>query len=180
VDTNRDSTRVIIYTNALGHLDPSLRLSNYPSMRMGPVNSSACNGQDIFVFNLVLSDKHWQIGTDGSAKMLEGPLAWRVENTSYEPFISLDAAIRYVIQRRDKTTDPVLKKNAAGTLAVLTFFKRHLAEDLPTLLIAEAGDPCGGGSEALYLRLGTSLPPFPPTRQVLRLRGALSRFLGPI
>ena len=52
VDTNRDSTRVIIYTNALGDLDPSLRLSNYPSMRMGPVNSSACNGQDIFVFNL--------------------------------------------------------------------------------------------------------------------------------
>jgi hypothetical protein len=152
VDTNRDSTRVIIYTNALGDLDPSLRLSNYPSMRMGPVNSSACNGQDIFVFNLALSDKHWEIATDGSAKVLEGPLAWRVENISYEPFISLDAAIRYVIQRRDKTTDPLLKENASATLAVLTFFKLHIFEDLPPVLIAKAGDPCGGGNAALGLR----------------------------
>jgi hypothetical protein len=147
VDTNRDSTRVVIYTNALGDLDSSLRLTNYPSVRMGPVNNSACNGQDIFGFMLVLSDKHWEIAADGSAKVHEGPLAWRVENISYDPFISLDVAIRYVMQRRDKTTDPLLKENAEATLAVLTFFKRHLGEELPPVLMAKAGDSCMGGAQ---------------------------------
>jgi hypothetical protein len=141
VDTNRDSTRAIVYTNALGHLDSALRLLKYPSWRLGPVNSSACNGQDIFLFHFVLSEKYWETTANGTAKELDGPRAWRVEDTSYEPFITLDTAIRYVTEKRDKTADPVIKKNANRTLTILKYYKK--GKPLPDELSSGAGGSCG-------------------------------------
>ena len=95
-----DTADAGISTNSLGELDSSLYLTNYPSER--PVNSpnNACNGDDMFGFTLLLSDKHWEIAADGSVTELDGPLAWRIRDTSFEPLITLDTAIRYVKQAR--------------------------------------------------------------------------------
>lgn len=143
IDTNGDSSYVSISTNSLGELDSSLRLSNYPSMRLPLVtpSASACYGDDRFGFRLVLSDKHWEIATDGTAKEFNGPLAWRVEDTSFEPLISLDTAMRYVRQVRDKTTDPVVKKNAARTLTILKHYKQ--GKPLSDELSSGTGGGCG-------------------------------------
>jgi hypothetical protein len=142
IDTNGDSSYVSIFTNSLGELDSSLRLSNYPSMRLplDTPSASACYGDDRFGFNLVLSDKHWEIATDGTAEEFNGPLAWRIENTSFEPLITLDTAMRYVSQVRDKTTDLDVKMKAARTLTILNYYKQ--GKTLPSKLSSGVSGGC--------------------------------------
>jgi hypothetical protein len=142
VGTGGDSIEVQVSTNSLGDLDSSLRLSNSSSMRLPLVtpSSSACYGDDRFGFNLLLSYKHWEIATDGTAKELNGPLAWRIEDTSFEPLITLDTAIRYVRQVSDRTTDPAIKTNAVRTLSILKYYKQ--GNPLPDELSSDATGGC--------------------------------------
>jgi hypothetical protein len=90
---------------------------------------------------LLLSDKHWQVATDGTAKELDGPLAWRIEDTSFQPLITLNTAIRYVRQVREKTPNPVVKRNAASTLSILEYYKQ--GKPLPEELSTGAKGGCG-------------------------------------
>jgi len=142
-DINGDSGFFTLLTNALGDLDSSMHLSGYPSMRvpLATPSASACFGDDRFGFSLLLSDKHWEIAKDSTVKELDGPLAWRIEDTSFEPLITLDTAIRYARQARDKTTDPVVKSNATRTLTILTYYKE--GKPLPDELSSSAGGGCG-------------------------------------
>ncbi len=142
IETNGDTTGFDISANSLGELDSSLRLSNYPSFRMLPGNNnSACYGDDYLGITLLLSGKHWQIAADGTVKELDGPLAWRIEDTFFEPFITLETAIRYVTEGRDKTADPIIKKNAARTLSILKYYKQ--GKPLPDSLSSGASGGCG-------------------------------------
>ena len=143
VETDDHTVGFDISTNPLGELDSSMRLSNYPSVRMLPGNnSSACYGDDHLGLTLLLSEKHWQIAPGGTVKELDGPLAWRIEDTFFEPFITLDTAIRYVGQTRDNTADLVIKKNAARTLAILRNYKQ--GRPLPKQLLSDSPAGCGG------------------------------------
>jgi len=143
VDSNGDSAEAEVSTNSLGELDLSMRLSNYPSMRQpldGP-SASACFGDDKFGFSLLLSSKHWKIAKDGTVKESDGPLAWRVEYTSFQPLITLDTAIRYVTRMRDETSDPAIKTNAAKTLRILQYYKD--GKPLPDEFSSDASGGCG-------------------------------------
>lgn len=138
-----DSADAGVSTNSLGQLDLSMRLSNYPSMRqpLDGSSNSACFGDDNFEFTLLLSSKHWKIAKDGTVKELEGPLAWRIEYTSFQPLITLDTAIRYVTRTRDETSDPAVKTNAAETLRILQYYKD--GKPLPEDLSSDASGGCG-------------------------------------
>jgi hypothetical protein len=134
---------IIVSTNSLGELDASLRLRDYPSMRL-PLTTpslSACFGDDKFGFSLVLTEKHWETSKDGAVRELNGPLAWKIEETSFEPLITLDTAIRYAKQQSEKTADPVVKRNAARTLRILNAYKKG-APLLPELS-SDATGGCG-------------------------------------
>src|SRR6266567_1961749 len=52
-----------------------------------------------------------------------GPSRWRIEEAPAEQWISVNAAIRYVTQIRDTTTDPEIKQNAEKTLASLSRYR---------------------------------------------------------
>lgn len=134
---------VEVSTNSLGTLDASMRLRNYPPGRLLPSNSSAnaCYGDDRFGFTLLLSEKRWEIAKNGLVKELDSPLAWRVEDTSFVPLITLDAAMRYVRQVANKTADPVVKRNAARTLRILDYFSQ--GKLLPKELSSGASGGCG-------------------------------------
>jgi hypothetical protein len=113
-----DTAEIGVRANSLGDLDSSLRLSGSPSCKPSPV--SACYGDTGgFGYTFLLSEKPW----DGTGKESTGPLAWRIyefdPEKPEEPQITLDTAIRFVTQMRDKTNDPVVKKNADKTLATL-------------------------------------------------------------
>jgi hypothetical protein len=132
-----------ISTNSLGDLDSSARLSNYPSMRTPLVipSTSACFGDDMFGFTLLLTDKHWEIAGNGAVRQSDGPVAWRIEDTSFEPLITLDTAIRYVRRMRDSTSDPVIKANALRTLRILKYYKQ--GKLLPAALSSSEPGGCG-------------------------------------
>jgi len=140
--TNGDLAEATVSTNWLGELDTALRLSNYPSIRVPPgaPTASACVGDIKFGFNLLLSQKHWETAQDGTVKELDGPLAWRVEDTTFRPLITLDAAICYVRQARNQTTDRAVKLNAARTLTILGYFKR--GQPLPSKLCSKESRGC--------------------------------------
>ena len=140
VDINGDFGHVSVSTNSLGHLDSSLRLLEYPSGP--PAADSACLGDDYFGFNMLLSERHWQTATDGTVKEIDGPLGWRIEDTSFEPLLTLDTSIRYVTQVRDQTTDPVVKRHASRTLSILNYYKQ--GKPLPNELASHASRGCGG------------------------------------
>lgn len=119
--TRSDSSEIAISVRPLGELGTTLHLSTNSRL---PGNNSACCDENYLGFTLVLSDKHWQVAPDGTVKEFEVPLAWRVEDTSFSPIMTLAAAVRYVEEEKDKSSDPAVRKNAASTLAILKSRKR--------------------------------------------------------
>ena len=142
-DTKGNSSHVSISTNSLGELDSSLRLSDYPPMRLplGVPSTSACYGDDYFGFNLLLSGKRRVATQSGAADQFERPLAWRIGDASFEPLITLDTAIRYVSGMREKAKAPAVKKNATRSLRILEYYKQ--GKFLPDELSSDATGGCG-------------------------------------
>jgi hypothetical protein len=61
-------------------------------------------------------------GADGNplpAKPLSYPKRWLIEGPPVPPFLTVTAAIRYVLEQRSKTSDPEIIKNADESLALL-------------------------------------------------------------
>lgn len=74
----------------------------------------------IRTYRLVLTERHWEIGADGlSEHEVTGPPEWRIEGSLSVRSASREAAIRYVIERRDKMTDLAIRNNADRTIAIL-------------------------------------------------------------
>ncbi len=111
---------VIVGVHGICEINSELRSSRWPP---------AATGKDGAFWKLVLTNKHWELGTDGNAaREVTGSAEWRIDSagsggTGNEIWLTVGAAIRYVTQMRDKTTNPVVKQNADRTLSIL---KRHL------------------------------------------------------
>lgn len=73
-------------------------------------------------YNLVFSGQDWELGSDGKVRPFTGTTnvqGMRIIN--FPQYITLNraVAIRYVTEMRDKSTDPITKKNADKTIATL-------------------------------------------------------------
>jgi hypothetical protein len=86
-------------------------------------NSKTGTDGNIGVYHLILTDKHWEHGADGSAKEVTGPLHWKIDGPLTRRWTTVEAAIRYVTQMRDKSSDALVKQNADKTIEIL---QRHL------------------------------------------------------
>jgi hypothetical protein len=105
----------------VAYLRSSMRLT-YAAPGAPRVTPDCCAQDTGYVFRL--SDKYWQTEPDGSVKEVMGPLAWRiVEAYPSAPWVTLEVAIHYVTDVRDKATDPVIRANAEKTLASLKHFR---------------------------------------------------------
>jgi hypothetical protein len=56
------------------------------------------------------------------AKEMVGPGRWKILDAPADQWITVPAAIRYVTQMHDSTTDPVLRRNADATLRTLRLY----------------------------------------------------------
>lgn len=68
---------------------------------------------------------YWMTGPDGKTpveKKFVGYRVWQIEGTLGLPWTTVNTAIRYVLEVRNKTADPIIKKNAEQTLAELLEF----------------------------------------------------------
>jgi hypothetical protein len=111
------------WTDYLGTIDSALRFK--PPKRDVPIVMTT------FVFRLVYTNKHRDIGADGKTiREIIGPWEWKMGEPLILRWATPDRAIEYVSIMRDKTDDPVIRKNADKTIAAL---KRM-------------GKPCGNAS----------------------------------
>jgi hypothetical protein len=77
------------------------------------------------LFRLILAPSHWPVlGPDGKIEReATGAMEWEIESPQGLPWTTVNTAIRYVLETRDKTTGPAIKMNADRTLTALE--KRH-------------------------------------------------------
>lgn len=98
-----------------GQIDSSLRYS-------GPTPTPAIKTS--FRYHLVSGPAYVMMyGPDGKTllekKEIAGTSIWQIDGPPPPAWVTVNAAIRYVLETGDKTTDPAIKKNAARTLAKL-------------------------------------------------------------
>jgi hypothetical protein len=114
----QNHAEVYVGTLELGELDSALRYKSAPERAA----NGAVIGATMIKYDLVLADRYWELKRDGSTGAeLTGPAEWRIASIAggNGPWITVDTAIRYVEEKRDKTSDPAIKKNADATLAAL-------------------------------------------------------------
>ena len=74
------------------------------------------------VYHLILQSTHAPVyGPDGKTVVREmtGPAAWQIEDSPKTTWTTVNTAIRYVLETRSKTSDPILTRNADDTIAKL-------------------------------------------------------------
>jgi hypothetical protein len=100
----------------VGHIDSRLRYSpprKLPSRVL----------QTAFLFRLAVTPLYvLMYGPDGKSlveKKPTGNSAWKIVEPAPMPWTTVNTAIRYVLEMRNKTIDPIIKKNADETLTQL-------------------------------------------------------------
>ncbi len=74
----------------------------------------------VYKFDLVFTNKHTDMGADcKTTKTVIGPWEWKLDYPQTDRVATVDRAIDYVAAMRDKSNDPVIKRNADRTIAAL-------------------------------------------------------------
>jgi hypothetical protein len=115
-----NSAEVVVEYYDLGRIDPLLHYS--PGKDSGPMGKTALS------FTLVFAPVRYpSFRSEGNIlkvdKIVTGPAAWQIEKIPALPWTTVNTAIRYVLEMRAKTNEPLIKKNADETLKEL--LKRH-------------------------------------------------------
>jgi hypothetical protein len=102
------------YTDA-GTVDASLK--NSPPPKTGSYKTA-------MVFHLVFAPTHWTMfksdGKDITGKEERtGPMEWQIQEPAALPWTTVNTAVRYVLEKREKAIDPAIRKNADETLGRL-------------------------------------------------------------
>jgi hypothetical protein len=113
-DSNRNNRAEVElkWTDHLGTVDSKLR---FKKPDYGCVAT-------IYQFGLVYTDKHREISPDGNVVESTGPWSWKIETPLKDRPATVAQAIIYVEVMRDKSKDPVIKKNANQTIKMLKLF----------------------------------------------------------
>jgi hypothetical protein len=111
-----NSAEVIMEYVDNGRIDPKMRYSL--GKDFGPM------GKTFTMFTLVFAPVHYpSFRAEGNIlkvdKIMTGPAVWQLEKTPPLPWATVNTAIRYVLETREKTHDPVIRANATKTLAQL-------------------------------------------------------------
>lgn len=109
---------ITVETAELGRIDSELRF--IPTRHDNP---------DFFVYRMVYGATPEGMWTTDGKKLLKqtitmtGPKQWRIEGPLAYRWATVNAAILYVMETRDKSKDPVLRQNAEKTLEALRKFR---------------------------------------------------------
>jgi hypothetical protein len=100
------------WTDDLGTIDSALRFK--------PPNDEIRSDMTSFVFHLVYTNKHRDIGAKGETiREVSGPWEWNIVEPLMIRWATVDRAIEYVEQMGNKSDDPIIRTNAARTIAAL-------------------------------------------------------------
>ena len=120
--TQGSTAKVVVEYYDAGTIDSMLRYTR--GKEPSPIGKSEIS------FNLIFAPGHWETyKSDGTtlqvAEVRESPSAWRIESPQGPPWTTVNTAIRYVLEAREKTQDPTVKKNGDQALAELLRFHEN-------------------------------------------------------
>jgi hypothetical protein len=131
IERSENSARVYLGYSPAGTIDAALRYTPPPAppkmvikfamdyhLVLGPTHSTTTlleRSGSVKQKNGYIAPTWRVTGT----RTVEGPPAWKIEGPWEQPFLTVNAAIRYVLEMRDTTKDPTIKQNADKTLAIL-------------------------------------------------------------
>jgi hypothetical protein len=108
-----DAAEVDLGYFALGKIDSALRYVDTPSKYM----------KTAIAYHLVPVPSYVEMmGPDGKTLVEKKPVGyreWQIQGSPGPQWTTVNTAIRYVLEKRDKPTTPAIKKNADQTLAIL-------------------------------------------------------------
>jgi hypothetical protein len=100
------------WTDDLGTIDSALRFK--------PPNDEIRSDMTSFVFHLIYTNKHRDIGAKGETiREVSGPWEWKIDEPLIIRWATVDRAIEYVEQMGNKSDEPIIRTNAARTIAAL-------------------------------------------------------------
>lgn len=106
--------RVAVEYYDAGRIDAKLRYT--PGKEPDPI------GKTEMLYTLVFAPTHWETYKGNGLEIAEvrtGPDGWQIETPQGPRWTTVNTAIRYVLEMRNKTTDPAVRKNADETLTRL-------------------------------------------------------------
>jgi hypothetical protein len=113
VGSKNDAAEVDLGYFALGNIDSALRYTDTPSKYM----------KMALAYHLVPVPSYLEMmGPDGKTVVERKPAGyreWQIQGSPESQWTTVNTAIRYVLEKRDKATDPVIKRNADQSLAIL-------------------------------------------------------------
>jgi hypothetical protein len=125
-DMRKDTARFVVDYHVWGQFDSSLRFERLEGLVVNhPIRVRE-------YIPLVRTDKHIELGNDGQWRQVKGTLEWRIGTIPSAPHVSVDTAIRYLTELREKSSDPIVKTNADRAV-----------DDLRVLLRAPSAQPTG-------------------------------------
>jgi hypothetical protein len=108
------AAKAVVTCEQLGEIDSALR---YTSLPPKPYFKSGLG------YELVAVPAHTLVygpsGNKAEEKVNPKVTYWQIKGSPGNPWTSVNTAIRYVLEMREKTTDPAIKKNADRTLTTL-------------------------------------------------------------
>jgi len=121
---------IAVMCSAVGQIDASARFtrivaprladsSKAPSRQLG---TQQINGPAPLMrqYQLVLTNNHWEFGPNlKDLRRVNGAPEWRIETFESEPWVTIPAAIRYLLQLRGNARSDVARNNAAQSIALL-------------------------------------------------------------
>ena len=112
---HNDSAEVVLEYWEAGTVDASLRYT--PPTKTDFYKNAV-------VYHLILAPTHWTMfKSDGKVitgkEERTGPDEWQIKEPTGLPWTTVNTAVRYVLEKREKSKDPVIRKNADETLARL-------------------------------------------------------------
>jgi len=127
---NGDRADVSLRCSAVGQIDPSGRFTSLvaPSLMdssghlVTQPKASPMHGPVPVMrsYGLVRTDTHWEFGPAREGpREVKGPPEWRLEYFEFEPWVTIEVAIRYLTGLRDESGSEVIKKNADKSIAAL-------------------------------------------------------------
>lgn len=116
VSIEGNSAKVQMVYDKVGQLDSQLRFT------------PAAPTETAEEYHLITTHRHIVFyASDGKTKIedreIPESVIWQIEGaTSWPPWTTVNTAIRYVLEQRAKTTDPLIRKNADETIQKLLTF----------------------------------------------------------
>ena len=110
-----NNAQVILWIYQFGEIDPTLK---FKPAKIGGEEKVA------IVYHLAYVKTHYiAYKSDGKTlsvdKEVSGPMSWEIEDPPGPPWTTVNTAIRYVLEKRNNSTDPLIKKNADETISSL-------------------------------------------------------------